>query len=142
MSEVFSSHSMLSAYNALAVRSWEDPSIRGRLTESPRDALAAYGWELPEDTRVRIEFVEPAPDSPQLGPEQIVAHWRHGIEAGDLLIRIAAEPPDVESAELARGRPVAGLGGGSDGPVDLSVLSYFASHSTLPLVQLASCAPF
>lgn len=100
MSEVFSSHTMLSAYNALAVRCWEDPSVRRRLIESPRDALAAYGWELPEGTRVRIELVEPGPDAQQLGPEQIVAHWRHGIEAGDLVIRIAAEPPDVEPAEL------------------------------------------
>ena len=100
MSEVFSSHSMLSAYNALAVRCWEDPGVRRRLTESPHDALAAYGWEVPEGTRVRIEFVELGPDSQRLGPEQIVVHWRHGLEAGDLVIRIAAEPPAVESAEL------------------------------------------
>lgn len=97
MTDVVSSHSMLTAYNALAMRSWEDPSVRERLTSAPRDALAAYGWEIPEDTRVRIEFVDAGPDARQLGPEQIVQHWRHGLEAGELVIRIADEPARVSA---------------------------------------------
>jgi hypothetical protein len=91
---------MLTAYNALAVRCWEDPGARRRFAESPRDALAAYGWEVPPETRVTIEFVPPDADSRPVGPDQIVAHWRRGLEAGELRIKIAAEPPDVESAEL------------------------------------------
>jgi hypothetical protein len=91
---------MLTAYNALAVRCWEDPSARRRLAEAPRDALAAYGWEVPAGTRVRIEFVATGPESRQVGPDQIVAHWRHGLETGDLVIKIAADPPDVEASEL------------------------------------------
>ena len=98
MAEVISGHSMLTAYNALAVRCWEDSSARRRLAEAPRDALAAYGWEVPPDTRVTIEFVETGPDTRSIGPERIVAHWRHGLESGDLRIKIAAEPPEVVSA--------------------------------------------
>jgi hypothetical protein len=90
---------MLTAYNALAVRCWEDPSARRRLSESPRDALAAYGWEVGPETRVRIEFVEQERSQP-VGPEQIVSHWRRGLEAGDLVIKIAAQPPELEPAEL------------------------------------------
>ena len=100
MSDVMSGHSMLTAYNALAVRCWEDPSARRRLGESPREALAAYGWEVPETTRVRIEFVELDSGSDGVGPEQIVSHWRRGLDAGELVIKIATEPPHVESAEL------------------------------------------
>ena len=97
MTEVVSSHSMLTAYNALAVRCWEDPDARRRFSESPREALAAYGWEVSPEISVRIEFVAPV-GSRQLSPEQIVAHWRHALETGELMIKIAAEPPQVESA--------------------------------------------
>lgn len=98
MADVFSSHSMLSAYDALAARCWEDPGARRRVIDAPRDALAAYGWELPGETSVRIEFVEPDRDARQLAPEQIVEVWRRGIEAGELTIRIADEPPAGVSA--------------------------------------------
>jgi hypothetical protein len=98
--EVISGHSMLTAYNALAMRCWEDPDACRRFSELPREALAAYGWEVPEETAVRIEFVELGPEAQQVGPDQIVAHWRHGLETGELVIKIAAEPPPVESAEL------------------------------------------
>jgi hypothetical protein len=98
VAEVISGHSMLTAYNALAVRCWEDPGARRRLAEAPRDALAAYGWEVPPGTRVTIEFVDAGRDARSLGPEQIVAHWRHGLESGDLRIKIAAEPPAAVSA--------------------------------------------
>jgi hypothetical protein len=93
---------MLSAYNALAERCWEDPGARQRLIDAPRDALAAYGWELPGETSVRIEFVEPGRDSKQLAPEQIVEVWRRGIEAGELTIKIAEEAP---AGVPAGGRP-------------------------------------
>ena len=99
MTEVLSSHSMLTAYTALANRCWEDPGARTRLASAPRDALAAYGWEVPEGTRVEIEFVDQA-GSRQLDADQIVAVWRRGIETGELRIKIADEPPEVESAEL------------------------------------------
>lgn len=105
MADVLSSHSMLTAYNALAVRSREDPSARRRFAEAPRDALAAYGWELPEGTRVKIEYVEPAPGSRLLDPDQIVAVWRRGIDAGELTIRIADEPPEVDAHSPPDGYP-------------------------------------
>jgi hypothetical protein len=89
---------MLSAYDALAARCWEDQSARQRVIDAPRDALAAYGWELPGETSVTIEFVEPGQDAKQLAPEQIVAVWRRGIEAGELTIKIADESPAGVSA--------------------------------------------
>jgi hypothetical protein len=101
LADVTSGHSMLTAYNALAVRCWEDPAAAQRFSESPREALAAYGWEIPEDTEVRIEFVDLGPGSNRLEPEQIVAHWRRGLDAGRLVIRIASDPPPVRNAELA-----------------------------------------
>ncbi len=91
---------MLSAYDALAARCWEDPAVRRRFIDAPRDALDAYGWELPDETSVRIEFVAPGGDSKQLAPEQIVEVWRRGIEAGELTIKIAEEAPGP-----AGGRP-------------------------------------
>jgi hypothetical protein len=94
---------MLTAYNALAVRCWEDPGARRRFADSPRDALAAYGWEVPPETRVSIEFVASDADTRPIGPEQIVAHWRRGLESGELRIKIAAEPPEVAAAELDEG---------------------------------------
>jgi hypothetical protein len=108
VAEILTGHSMLTAYNALAVRAWEDPGARRRFAEAPRDALAAYGWEVPPDTRVAIEFVEAGSGARGLGPEQIVAHWRHGLEGGDLRIKIPAEPPAAElsgdeSAEISAG---------------------------------------
>jgi hypothetical protein len=94
---------MLTAYNALAVRCWEDPGARRKFAESPRDALAAYGWEVGPETRVTIEFVALDADARPIGPDQIVAHWRRGLELGDLRIKIAEEPPEVEAGELDEG---------------------------------------
>jgi hypothetical protein len=102
VADVFSSHSMLSAYDALAARCWEDPAVRRRLIDAPRDALAAYGWDLPGETSVRIEIVAPGGDSKQLAPEQIVEVWRRGIEAGELTIKIVEEAP---AGVPAGGRP-------------------------------------
>ena len=114
MSEVISSHSMLTAYDALAVRCWEDPDARRRIAENPREALAVYGWEVDPEVRVRIEFVELG-DSRHLGPEQIVAHWRHELETGELAIKIAADPPAVDSAELGE-EELSGVSAGSYAP--------------------------
>ena len=116
MAEVESSHSMLTAYNALAVRCWEEPGARELIANAPREALAAYGWEVPAGTRVEIVFVDSGPDAPQLDPEQIVAVWRRGTETGELVIKIAAEPPPVEAAELGEDELSGVSGGAYDAP--------------------------
>jgi hypothetical protein len=96
-----SKHSMLTAYNALAVRSWEDPTARERFARLPREALAVYGWEAPESTDVTIEFVDLDPDSRHLTADEVVNVWRRGMETGELRIKIAKEPPPTETAELS-----------------------------------------
>lgn len=99
MAEVPSAHSMLTAYGALAVRCWEDPAARQRFAGAPREALEAYGWEVPDRARVSIEFVELEPGAPRLGPDQIVTVWRRQMDAGELRIKIAAEPPGGEPGD-------------------------------------------
>lgn len=100
MEVVPSKHSMLTAYNALAERCWNEPAARERIAAEPRDALAVYGWEIPEGTDVTIEFVEVDPESRRLRADEVANVWRRGIETGELRIKIAAAPPDVEADEL------------------------------------------
>ena len=116
MEEVPSKHSMLTAYNALAVRCWEDPAARARFVDAPREALAVYGWEVPESTAVTIELVDAEGDVRQLSADEIVNVWRRGMETGELRIKIAAEPPEVEPGELSEEELDRVTGGAYTGP--------------------------
>ena len=101
MEGVPSKHSMLTAYNALAERCWSDPAARERLTAKPREALAVYGWEVPESIDVTIEFVDLEPGSRRLNADEIANVWRRGMETGELRVKVATEPPEIDSGELS-----------------------------------------
>jgi hypothetical protein len=101
LEEVPSKHSMLTAYNALAERCWNEPGARERFADAAREALAVYGWEVPSEVEVSIEFVELDPGSRRLTADEVANVWRRGVETGDLRIKIATEPPAIESAELS-----------------------------------------
>ena len=104
---------MLSAYGEVAQRCWRDDEIRDSVLADPRSAFGEFGWEIPEETRVELEFVDCSSDRVEmLDAEGVAAYWRRSIEAGDLRIGIAEEPPDVDFAELTE-RELEGVSAGT-----------------------------
>jgi hypothetical protein len=94
---------MMRAYMQVAQRSWEDEAFKSCLAESPLEALAAAGWELPEGTTVEVGFFDPEEVEGEPPPvEEITAAWASGIESGTLRIAVAdSPPPQLETTELS-----------------------------------------
>lgn len=93
---------MLTAYTELARRAWEDEDFKERALSDARAALAESGWEVPEETEVRIEMIEVGEDAPErLDVSELLAGWRQAIDAGELRILVPAAPPPAEAEELS-----------------------------------------
>jgi hypothetical protein len=113
MAEAPDQQTMLRAYIQVAQRSWEDEAFKSRLAESPREALAEAGWELPAETAVEVGFFDPEEVEGEAPPvEEIAAAWKSGIESGTLRIAFPdSPPPQLETAELSDEQLQAASGG-------------------------------
>jgi hypothetical protein len=95
---------MMSGYMEAALRSWNDEEYRRRLADSPRDALAEAGWDVPVGVEVETVFFDAADYGDRTPPSvaELTEHWAQGIERGRLKVAFSeSAPASLETSELS-----------------------------------------
>jgi hypothetical protein len=104
---------MLAAYVDAARAGWQDPGQMDRLEREPRTVLAEHGWSAPEGVELHCDVVEvqTGASASSAGVEDIVAHWRRGIEAGEVRFAVPRQPVELEPQAISD-EELAGVSGG------------------------------
>jgi hypothetical protein len=114
---------MMSGYMEAALRSWKDADFKRRLSESPKEALAEAGWEIPGEVEVDVVFFDTADVAGREPPSaaQMTGSWAKGIETGNLRLAISNSAPDsVATVEIGEDELSAVGGGHCAGPYCVS----------------------
>jgi hypothetical protein len=102
----------INVYTKALVTSWSSEEYTQRLTDSPRNALAEVGLELPANARISIIKTIPEESDPTAARGHLdrqVALWQVGLDTGYYELYIPSTPQvDAENLDLNELQAVAG----------------------------------